>query len=83
MIGRTYQHGLLQYRHSQILGKVMNVGLIVYFPSHKQLTFLHPENLNRLQYAYHIVPEKTIPGYFGAFSERAEEFNQCKSRAVS
>ncbi|SKB62566.1 hypothetical protein SAMN05660226_02314 [Parapedobacter luteus] len=29
----TYHHALLQYRYSQILGEVMNVGLIVYFPS--------------------------------------------------
>jgi len=71
----TYHHALLQYRHSQILGEVMNIGLIAYFPSHKQLTFLHPENLNRLQCAYHIIPEKTILGYFSAFSERVEEFN--------
>lgn len=75
MNARTYHHALLQYRHSQTLGEVMNIGLIAYFPSQKQLTFLHPENLNRLRCAYHVIPEKTILGYFSAFSERVEEFN--------
>lgn len=70
-----YHHALLQYRHSQTLGEAMNIGIVAYFPSPKQLTFLHPENLNRLQCAYHIIPEKTILRYFRAFSERVKEFN--------
>ncbi|MBK1442790.1 hypothetical protein JHJ32_22550 [Parapedobacter sp. ISTM3] len=70
MIGRTYQHGLLQYRHSQMLGEVMNIGLIAYFPTHRHLAFLYPEKLIRLRFAYTIIPEKTIKGYFRYFNKR-------------
>ncbi|GGH00205.1 hypothetical protein GCM10007415_40170 [Parapedobacter pyrenivorans] len=75
MNAKTYNHALLQYRHSQALGEVMNIGLIAYFPTHRQLAFLYPENLNRLRFAYNIIPEKTIRGYFSVFSKRVEEFN--------
>lgn len=40
MNAKTYYHALLQYRHSQTLGEVMNIGLIVYFPSHRHVAFL-------------------------------------------
>lgn len=75
MSANIYQYGLLQYHHSQMLGEVMNIGLIVYFPTHRHLAFLYPEKLIRLRFAYTVIPEKTIKGYFQYFSKRVSEFN--------
>lgn len=75
MSANIYQYGLLQYHHSQMLGEVMNIGLIVYFPTHQHLAFLYPEKLIRLRFAYTVIPEKTIKGYFRYFSKRVGEFN--------
>ena len=71
----TYTYCLLQYHHSQILGEVLNIGLIVYFPAYKRLEFIYPEKLIRLRFAYPNVPEKTIKSYFKYFDKRVEELN--------
>ncbi len=75
MNANNYQYGLLQYHHSQLLGEVMNIGLIVYFPTHRHLAFLYPERLIRLRFAYPVIPEKTIKGYFRYFNRRIAELN--------
>lgn len=74
----TFTYSLLQYRHSQLLGEVLNIGLIAYFPDAGRLEFLYPEKLLRLRYAYPSVPEKTIKAYFKYFQERVDELNQQK-----
>ena len=72
----TYTYCLLQYHHSQLLGEVLNIGLIVYFPHVKHLSFIFPEKLIRLRFAYPDVPEKTIRAYFKYFEKRVQELNQ-------
>jgi hypothetical protein len=71
----TFTYGLLQYHHSQLLGEVLNIGLIVYFPQQHRLEFIYPEKLLRLRYAYPNIPEKTIKSYFKYFQKRIEDFN--------
>lgn len=71
----TYTYCLLQYHHSQLLGEVLNIGLLVYFPTLKRLDFIYPEKLIRLRFAYPNVPEKTIKAYFKYFEKRVEELN--------
>lgn len=71
----AYTYALLQYRHSQILGEVLNVGLVVYFPDFDLLEFIAPEKLIRLKFAYPDVPEKTIKSYFKYFASRTKELN--------
>lgn len=70
-----YTYCLLQYHHSQLLGEVLNIGLIVYFPHEKKLDFIYPEKLIRLRFAYPDVPEKTIKSYFKYFIQRINELN--------
>lgn len=76
MIKGNYQYALLQYHHSQLLGEVLNIGLVAYFPQYKRLEFIYPEKLIRLKYAYPDIPEKTIKSYFKYFSERVSKFNK-------
>ncbi|MGV3704532.1 MAG: hypothetical protein ACO1NU_04055 [Arcticibacter sp.] len=70
-----FTYALLQYHHSQLLGEVLNVGLIAYFPLQKRLEFIYPGKLIRLRFAYPHVPEKTIKAYFKYFNKRVEELN--------
>ncbi|MXV14339.1 DUF3037 domain-containing protein [Hufsiella ginkgonis] len=71
----TYTYGLLQYRHSQVLGEVLNIGLLVYFPDLKVLRFIFPDKILRLRFAYPNVPEKTIKAYFKYFETRVSKLN--------
>lgn len=71
----TFTYALLQYHHSQVLGEVLNVGLVVYFPDHNKIEFIYPERLIRLKFAYPDVPEKTIKSYFKYFASRTKELN--------
>lgn len=68
-------YALLQYRHSQVLGEVLNIGLVVYFPDFNKLEFIYPEKLIRLRFAYPDVPEKTIKSYFKYFDARIKALN--------
>jgi hypothetical protein len=72
----TFTYGLLQYHHSQLLGEVLNIGLVVYFPDVRRLEFIYPEKLIRLKFAYPDVPEKTIKAYFKYFESKAHELNE-------
>ncbi|TCZ72799.1 DUF3037 domain-containing protein [Flaviaesturariibacter aridisoli] len=76
MTTNIYTYSLLQYRHSQALGEVLNVGLLVYFPVSNKLHFLHPDRLARLRLAYLDVPEKTIRAYFQKFNAVIERYNK-------
>ena len=71
-----YTYSLLQYRHSQILEEVLNIGLLVYFPNSRRLEFVYPERLLRLKFAYPNVPDKTIRAYFKSFTEKIAALNQ-------
>jgi len=70
-----YKYCLFQYHHSQLLGEVLNIGLLVYFPTHQQLAFIYPEKLIRLRFAYSNIPEKAIKSYFKFFEKRVAELN--------
>lgn len=71
----TFTYALLQYRHSQVLGEVLNIGLVVYFPDFNKLEFIYPERLIRLRFAYPDVPEKIIKSYFKYFDARVKALN--------
>jgi hypothetical protein len=73
---KTYTYSILQYRHSQILEEVLNVGVIVYHHKEEKLFFLYPEKLARIRFAYPDVPEKIIKAYCKAFENRANEITQ-------
>lgn len=72
----TYTYSLLQYRHSQILGEVLNIGLLVYYKNSNKLEFIYPEKLIRLRFAYPNVPEKTIKAYYKGFEDRVNVLNK-------
>lgn len=71
----TFTYALLQYRHSQILGEVLNIGLLAFFPIEQKLVFIYPEKLIRLRFAYPNLPEKTIKSYLRYFEDKVSQLN--------
>ncbi len=71
----TFSFSLLQYHHSQILGEILNIGIVAYFPDQKVIKFIYPDKLIRLKFAYPDVPEKTIKSYFKFFESRVNQYN--------
>lgn len=76
MITPIYSYSLLKYRHSQILGELLNVGLLVFFHQNQSLHFIYPDKLIRLKFAYPNVQDKTIKSYFKSFELRLDELNK-------
>lgn len=70
MNAQAYSYSLLQYRHSQALGEVLNIGVLVYFHASHHLNFICPERIHRLKNAYSDVSEKAIKSYFDYFKEK-------------
>lgn len=75
MTNSIYTYSILQYRHSQVLGEVLNIGVLVYFHKSKKLHFLYPEKLIRLRFAYPNVSDKIIRGYFKSFEQKVKELS--------
>ncbi|HTI61113.1 DUF3037 domain-containing protein [Mucilaginibacter sp.] len=73
---KTYTYSLLQYRHSIVLGEVLNIGLLVYFPIESRIRFIYPENFKRIKTLYNNFPERTIISYFEYFNQRVDELNK-------
>ena len=72
---RLYKFCLLQYHHSFVLGEVVNLGILIFFPKEKRIEFFKPENLDRLIHFYKDFPEKTILKYYSYFNEKTKELN--------
>ena len=72
----TFIYALLQYHHSQILGEVLNIGLVAFFPIEQKLVFIYPEKLIRLRFAYPNLPEKTVKSYLKYFEGKVNDLNR-------
>lgn len=79
LITSIYTYSVLQYRHSQILGEVLNVGLLVYLPEYKQLEFIYPKKLSRITTVYPQVQEKSIRHYLRSFAAKVDNLNKVQS----
>lgn len=72
-----YIYSVLQYKHSQTLGEVLNIGVLIYVPSIKRLYFIYPQKLNRLRCTYpHLASEKTIKAYLRSFADKIQNLNK-------
>lgn len=80
---KTYSYSLLQYHHSIILGEIINIGLLIYFPTISKLRFLHPVDLSRLKNLYLNFPEGTVFSYYEYFQQKVGELNEMPSKLES
>lgn len=71
---QSYTFSVLQYRHSQALGEVLNVGVLLYVKETRQFRFLYPERIVRLKFAYPDIAERTIKAFLRSFDARAKQF---------
>ena len=69
-------YSLLQYRYSQSLGEVLNVGVLLLFPKQRQANFLHPERLGRIRKLYPKFAEKIIRSYFKGIEARTNQLTK-------
>lgn len=75
MSSTFYTYSILQYRHSQVTGEVLNIGVLSYIPSLKRISFVHPTRLARLLSAFPNVNEKALKAYIKGFSLRVKILN--------
>ncbi len=73
---KAYSYCLLKYYHSQVLGEVLNLGIVAFFPTLSQLIVVFPNTLKRLRVAYPSFPEKTIKAYLEYFETKANQINK-------
>lgn len=64
----------LQYRYSSALGEVLNVGLLVLFPT--EWRFIYPSKLTRLKFLYPDIDENHIKKYLQGFAKQCEKLNK-------
>ncbi|GAB3930987.1 DUF3037 domain-containing protein [Larkinella terrae] len=72
----VFHYSVLQYHHSQALGEVLNIGVLLWFPEQRQAVFRYPSRLSRIRKLYPKFPEKTIRSYFRGISIRANQLNK-------
>jgi hypothetical protein len=70
-----YQYSLLQYIHSQVLGEVLNLGVLLIFAEQGRVEFIYPENLQRLTLAYPTAPDRIIKGYLLGIEKKVASIN--------
>lgn len=74
-MNKKYSFSILQYYHSQAIGEIMNIGLLIYFPNTFQIRLILPKSFDRYKSAYLNFPEKLIKTYFNYFEERVNQLN--------
>ena len=79
-----FTYTILRYIHSQVLGEVVNVGILFSFPNQGKVVFKYPESLTRLKGLYCRFSESQIRAYQRGFAEKAAALNaKWKSNAPS
>jgi hypothetical protein len=71
-----FHYSILQYHHSQALGEVLNIGLLLWFPEQRQVIFRYPSRLGRISKLYPSFPEKTIRSYFRGITAKTLQLNK-------
>lgn len=72
----VFYYSLLQYRYTQSLGEVLNVGVLLLFPEQRTAMFLHPERLGRIRKLYPKFAEKIIRSYFKGLVARTNQLTR-------
>lgn len=76
MTDKNYIYSILQYKHSEISGEAINIGVVLYWPETKQFFFEYSKNLTRIKNIYNLVSEKIIKEYLKIIQTRAAKLNE-------
>lgn len=72
-----FKYSLLQYTHSQVLGEVFNVGILLFFSTKHKAVFKYSlERMSRLKYIYPDFDIKQINLYLKGFEAHAKKISR-------
>ena len=66
-------YSVLKYQYSQVLGEVLNVGLLAFFAD--EWRFIYPQKLTRLKELYPDVEENHIKTYLQSFEKHSQKLS--------
>lgn len=66
-------YSVLKYQYSQVLGEVVNVGLLAFFAN--EWRFIYPQKLNRLKELYPDIEENHIKTYLQSFERHSQKLS--------
>jgi len=68
---KIFKYCTLQYVHSQLLAERLNVGILFYFPSQRQLIFRPFQRLRKFKWLYPAFPTENVVRYLKEFEAGA------------
>ena len=71
-----FKYSVLKYKHSQFLGEELNVGLLFFFPTLKEVDFLYPSSLQRISKLYRDFSVYTLKKYLKSFDIVSSELTK-------
>jgi len=71
----TFTYSLLQYKHSQILNEVVNIGILCFFPEHHKVFFKYSDRINHLKHIYPAFAKQQIETYLKGFTKKAKSIS--------
>lgn len=74
-MNKVFNYSILRYRHSYLLGEVLNVGILFYLPNKGEFRFLYPRKLQRLGNLYGDIDLNLIKDYQHAFERKAKKLS--------
>lgn len=77
MTDKNYIYTILQYRHSEISGEAVNIGVLLYWPESNKFLFEYSKNLLRIKNIYNLSSEKIIKEYLKIIEKKCKrlQFN--------
>jgi len=75
-VNKIYQYSILKYKHSALLEEYVNVGVLLFFISDKELLFLYPNAFQRISNLYQDISISRLKKHLGAFNRKVRELNK-------
>lgn len=78
-IQNSYIYSVLQYKHSEISGEAVNIGILLFWPKTNSLIFRYSKNLNRIKSLYKNFSDKIILDYLKILDKKCNTLNNSKT----
>jgi len=75
-VKKIYQYSILKYKHSALLEESVNVGILLFFVSDKELLFLYPSAFQRISNLYQDISISRLEKHLSAFNRKVKELNK-------
>ena len=78
-IHNSYIYSVLQYKHSEISGEAVNIGILLFWPKTNSLIFRYSKNLNRIKSLYKNFSDKIILDYLKILDNKCNTLSNSKT----